>query len=223
MKNSIKTRGQGSAVTLTFNVPGELADVFDFVVAEDVLPKVLTGYGFLPGVVRTSSNTGPWDTPGSSRTVHLADGTTAREQVTAYERPQYFGYRTDRYTFTLRHLANSATGQWWFNAQSGGTHVKWTYGFDSKRRDRPHLDFVYTPTVGWLHANLRKECPTPLYAEIATMTETTLPTERLGLLSGANKGLGFEVASGLARAGHHVLLGSRDSGHRAQAAAELSS
>jgi hypothetical protein len=64
MKNSIKTRGQGSAVTLTFNVPGELADVFDFVVAEDVLPKVLTGYGFLPGVVRTSSNTGPWDTPG---------------------------------------------------------------------------------------------------------------------------------------------------------------
>jgi len=134
MKNSIKTRGQGSAVTLTFNVPGELADVFDFVVAEDILPKVLTGYGFLPGVVRTSSNTGPWDTPGSSRTVHLADGTTAREQVTAYERPQYFGYRTDRYTFALRHLANSATGQWWFNAQSGGTHVKWTYGFDSKRR-----------------------------------------------------------------------------------------
>ena len=38
------------------------------------------------------------------------------------------------------------------------------------------------------------------------MTETTLPTERLGLLSGANKGLGIEVASGLARAGHHVPL-----------------
>jgi NAD(P)-dependent dehydrogenase (short-subunit alcohol dehydrogenase family) len=55
------------------------------------------------------------------------------------------------------------------------------------------------------------------------MTETTLPTERLSLLSGANKGLGFEVASGLARPGHHVLLRSRDSGHREKAAAELSS
>ena len=41
-----------------------------FVTAEDVLPKVLTGYGLLPAVVRTSGNTGPWDHPQSVRTVH---------------------------------------------------------------------------------------------------------------------------------------------------------
>jgi hypothetical protein len=37
--------------------------VFDFVSAEDVLPKVLTANGFLPAVVATSGNTGPWTEP----------------------------------------------------------------------------------------------------------------------------------------------------------------
>ena len=75
------------AATLDVYIAAAEAPVFDFVAAEDVLPKVLTGYGLLPGVVRTSGNTGPWDQPGSVRTVHLADGNTAREQVTAYEQP----------------------------------------------------------------------------------------------------------------------------------------
>ena len=80
------------AATLEARIAAPLLSVFDFIVAEDVLPKVLTGYGLLPAVVRSSGNTGPWDQPGSARTVHLADGSTAREQVTAYERPVYFAY-----------------------------------------------------------------------------------------------------------------------------------
>jgi hypothetical protein len=58
--------------------------------------------------------------------VHLADGTTAREQVAAYDRPKYFGYRTSDYTFALRHLANFAEGQWWFENDAKGTKVRWT-------------------------------------------------------------------------------------------------
>jgi len=77
------------AATLEARIAAAALLVFDFVAAEEVLPKVLTGYGLLPAVVRTSGNTGPWDQPGSARTVHLADGSTAREQVTAYERPVY--------------------------------------------------------------------------------------------------------------------------------------
>jgi hypothetical protein len=82
-------------------IEGGLADVFDFVGAEDVLPKVLTGYGMLPAVVRTSGNTGPWDKPGSNRLVHLKDGTTAREEVTAYRRPEYFAYKSSEFTCTM--------------------------------------------------------------------------------------------------------------------------
>ena len=35
MKNPILTKVEGTAATLTFDVPGEIADVFDFVAAEE--------------------------------------------------------------------------------------------------------------------------------------------------------------------------------------------
>ena len=73
---------------------------FDVVVAEDVLPKVLHRWGPIPAVSGTRDLTGPWDTPGSTRIVELADGNTVREQVLAWERPRLFEYRT--YTFHMR-------------------------------------------------------------------------------------------------------------------------
>ncbi|MEV1178026.1 SDR family NAD(P)-dependent oxidoreductase [Nonomuraea sp. NPDC049784] len=48
------------------------------------------------------------------------------------------------------------------------------------------------------------------------MTET-----RTALVTGANKGIGYEVAAGLAREGMTVLLGSRDRERGAEAAARL--
>lgn len=131
--------------------------VFDFVTVEDVLPKVLTGYGLLPAVLRTSGNTGPWDRPGSARMVHLADGTTAREEVTAYERPRYFAYRTSDYTFALRYIAKFAEGQWWFEDDANGTRVRWTYTFHGKGRLRSILLalFVKTQWVGYMRTCIR--------------------------------------------------------------------
>jgi len=43
----------------------------------------------------------------------------------------------------------------------------------------------------------------------------------VALISGANKGLGFEIARGLVRAGHHVLIGCRDLAQGRAAAATL--
>lgn len=117
------------AVTVRGRVRAPIQDVFHFVVAEDVLPKVLLGYGPVPGVVATSGNTGPWDVPGSMRTIHLKNGDTAREQVTDFQPPSYFAYRVSDFTFVLKHLATQGRGQWWFTSGEGGTHVKWTYTF----------------------------------------------------------------------------------------------
>ncbi len=119
-----------SSVTREAVVSAGSEAAFDFVAAEDVLPKVLTGYGLLPAVVATSGNTGSWSEPGSRRIVHLADGSTAREEVTRYDRPGHFAYRVSDPTFALRHLMDEARGEWWFDpVEGGGTRIRWTYSF----------------------------------------------------------------------------------------------
>lgn len=121
------------SVTRHALIPGLPDAVFDFISAEDVLPRILTGYGPLPAVVRTSENTGPWDTPGSARVIHLADGSTVREQVTQFGKPRQFAYRVwDFGNPIIRALATEARGDWTFTAAPGGTEVKWTYTFTAK-------------------------------------------------------------------------------------------
>jgi hypothetical protein len=121
------------SITRTTVLPGKPNQVFAFISAEDVLPKVLTGYGPLPAVVRTAEKTGAWDQVGSSRLIHLADGTTVREQVTHYEAPGYFAYRVwDFGNPIIKTLATGARGEWTFTADPEGTRVVWTYTFTAK-------------------------------------------------------------------------------------------
>jgi Polyketide cyclase / dehydrase and lipid transport len=118
------------AITRTAVIPGPPAAVFDFVAAEDVLPKVLTGYGPLPAVLRTSGHTGAWDVAGSARLIHLADGSTVREQVTHYSRGSHFAYRVWEFgNPLLKRLATGARGEWTFTPEGAGTRVVWTYTF----------------------------------------------------------------------------------------------
>jgi hypothetical protein len=121
------------AVTRKAVIAGSPDAVFKFITAEDVLPKVLTGYGPLPAVLRTSGNTGPWDRPGSARVVHLADGSTVREQLTGYDSPKRFTYRVWEFGNPIvRTLATQAKGEWDFVATAEGTQVTWTYTFQAK-------------------------------------------------------------------------------------------
>jgi len=120
-----------SAVSHTVN---RLASVglellFDTVVAEDVLPKVLHRWGPIPAVVGTRDLTGPWNTPGSERTVVLGDGSTARERVVAWERPERFEYAVDRFTSPLGRLIDHATGAWEFDDRGTASSFRWTYSF----------------------------------------------------------------------------------------------
>lgn len=130
--------------------------VFAFVAAEDVLPKVLTGYGPLPAVVRTSGLTGPWDVPGSMRVVHLADGSTVREQLTLHARPDRFAYRVWDFGHpALRLLATGGRGEWTFAAADGGTDVSWTYTFTA--RNAPAA-WPLSGIVGWLWRGYMDVC-----------------------------------------------------------------
>lgn len=148
----------GIAVTLEHFIPGDIGDVFDFVAAQDVLPKILTGYGLVPGVASTSDVSGPWDRPGSTRTVHLFDGSSVREGLTHYDRPAFFAYRVSDPSFSLKHLMSHACGQWWFVAEEGGTQAKWTYTFHARNglAAIPLRLFVGTQWKGYMKVCLNK-------------------------------------------------------------------
>jgi hypothetical protein len=94
----------------------------------DQLDTVLRDAAGLPGVAKTTGTTGPWDVPGSYRTVHTTDGFSAREEVTAVDAPNYFAYVVTNFTQPMiRRLVKEARGQWWFTDEGSGTHAKWTY------------------------------------------------------------------------------------------------
>jgi hypothetical protein len=99
----------------------------------DQLDTVLRDEAGLPGVTRTTGTTGPWDIAGSTRIVHLSDGTTCRETVKTATTPDYFAYRlTDFTSRMVGALVREATGQWWFTDAGGGTQAKWTYTAEAR-------------------------------------------------------------------------------------------
>lgn len=144
--------GMNIAVTREMFVSCPRQELFDFVAAEDVLPKILTGYGMVPGVAFTSDVSGPWDGSGSQRIVHLADGSTVEEELTRYDRPSYFSYRVSKPSFALKHLMTEARGEFWFEVAEAGTKVKWTYTFRAKNRftKLPLMLFVKSQWKGYM-------------------------------------------------------------------------
>ena len=92
------------------------------------LETVLRDEAGLPGVTRTTGTTGPWDVSGSTRIVHLSDGTTCRETVKVATAPDYFAYRLTEFSSRMiGMLVQEANGQWWFTDEGSGTKAKWTY------------------------------------------------------------------------------------------------
>jgi Polyketide cyclase / dehydrase and lipid transport len=126
-------RSHEVSITRQAVIIGTPEAVFNFITAEDVLPKVLTGYGPLPAVVKTSGNTGKWTEPGSARQIHLTDGSTVREALTHYQPSTRFAYRVwDFGNPLIRTLATDARGEWTFSPAPGGTLATWTYTFTAK-------------------------------------------------------------------------------------------
>lgn len=100
------------------------------------LTSIFTGYGPLPAVTGTFNQTGAWDAVGQTRTVGLSDGSSATELMTGYAPSSYFSYTVSGFTGSLRFLANSAHGEWWFNRNplSGKTRITWRYQFNPRSK-----------------------------------------------------------------------------------------
>ena len=109
-------------------------DAFCHVVPID-LTSIFKGYGLLPAVIGTSAQTGNWDAIGQTKTVHLSDGSQAKEMITEYQNPDYFSYIVSDFSGSLGYLITSATGEWWFESSdslSNRTVIRWSYTFIPK-------------------------------------------------------------------------------------------
>lgn len=109
---------------------------------------MLHRWGPIPAVTATRDLSGPWDTPGSERTVVLGDGSTARERVLVWERPVRFEYRVERFTSPLGRLVDHATGSWEFaSAGSTSSSFRWTYDFHARTAPAALLLRAFVPTA----------------------------------------------------------------------------
>jgi hypothetical protein len=129
------------ATQVSVTVDAPRAQAFGVIVPID-LPRIFKGFGPLPAVVGTRSQTGGWDAAGQTRTVLLSDDSQAQELLTAYEFPRRFAYTVGRFTGILRHFAKEAHGEWWFEPAPTGTSIRWRYAFVSR-------SFLTAPVV-WL-------------------------------------------------------------------------
>lgn len=141
-----------TTVGVSFSPP---TTAFDVVVPRDDA-TLFTGYlKVLPAVVGADQfEGGDYDRAGASRTVHLSDGGSFREQIVRYERPGesapdapgHFDYDVTHFTGILSHIVSDATARWTYAPGSTGrTHITWTYGYRPLPRRRFLLKHIIGP------------------------------------------------------------------------------
>ncbi|MEL7487851.1 MAG: SRPBCC family protein [Pseudomonadota bacterium] len=97
------------------------------------IPSIMPRRGVMPGVARVDNQTGAWDAAGQSRTMVLTDGSSAFEELTAYDLNRRFAYRVSAFSAPLSMIVAEANGDWRFTALSPDkTRITWTYGFTPK-------------------------------------------------------------------------------------------
>lgn len=118
--------------------------VFERLVPID-LSTIIKRWGPLPGVAGVRDQTGEWDHVGASRTVMLEDGSTAREELTAFNPPHHFGY-TLTFGSPTSLLAPEAAGTWWmWPAEGGGTELEWAWAIAPRRGAGPFVELALAP------------------------------------------------------------------------------
>ena len=130
---------KGPSATVKTSAAVPLSTIWETFV-EVGLPEVFPrSKGPVPAVLGTSGQEGRWDVVGRSRSVHLSDGATVHEEITASDpcggapprgAVAKFDYRVSGFSGALGAFARQAHGTWRFEQVGPDkTEIVWTYVF----------------------------------------------------------------------------------------------
>ena len=106
--------------------------VFDAARGLDI-PATMRRHGPLPGVASIAGHMGPYSAPGEVKLLTLTDGSSVREELTAFAPENSYAYRLDGFTGPFAALVARGDAEWRFSAVNPGeTRIEWTYGFTPK-------------------------------------------------------------------------------------------
>jgi len=94
-----------------------------------VLVEAFRGAGPIPALVEVVRDTPAFEV-GMERTVHSADGSTARERMLVIDAPNRQVYELFGFSGVFRFLVRRGTSEWVLTEVEGGTLVTWDYTFE---------------------------------------------------------------------------------------------
>ncbi len=116
----------------TVSIAAPLRRVFDAARGLDI-PATMRQHGPLPGVKTVEGFTGPYSAPGQIRRMTLTDGSSVREELTAYTAEKSYAYRIDGFTSAFASLVERGEAEWRFAGnRPGETRIEWTYALTPK-------------------------------------------------------------------------------------------
>ncbi|GAA2088168.1 hypothetical protein GCM10009840_27960 [Pseudolysinimonas kribbensis] len=122
---------RGSGATISALVPGPPSRAFAIMTPVDPA-RFYPRHGVIPATVGVRDQTGDWDAEGRSRRLLLSDGGSVVETLTSVQRPSRFAYELTDFRKVFGVLVDRARAEWTFDAEAGGTRVRWTYTFFAK-------------------------------------------------------------------------------------------
>ncbi|HLT35480.1 MAG TPA: SRPBCC family protein [Enhygromyxa sp.] len=112
-------------------VPGARAEVFERAFSLAEMPKLLRGWGPVPGVERAELLDAGGYAVGKIRRIHNTDGSSLDEEILVHEPPSAHSYRLyGDFRGLAKLLVSEGRGDWRFVAlDDARTEVSWRYQF----------------------------------------------------------------------------------------------
>lgn len=108
---------------------GSPSTVWTLVVDDARVAEAFRGAGPIPALVEIARDSPAFEV-GMERTVHSADGSTARERMLVIDAPTRQVYELFGFSGVFRFLVRRGTSEWVLTEVGGGTRVTWDYTFE---------------------------------------------------------------------------------------------